>query len=174
MVESDQDSGKERPVARGDAGLDLSAWERPGFLLWHATLHWEREVAAALKPLGLTHVQFVLLASVLYLTETAEVPSQRALAEHAGTDTVMTSQVVRALEARGLLNRRPDATDARVRRIVLTGRGRRLAGLGLQAIEEVDQTVFEPAGERSRVVGMLRRLARRDAKGRSTTRVSGG
>jgi hypothetical protein len=36
----------------------------PGLLLWRATLRWQRRIVAALKPLGLTHVQFVLLASL--------------------------------------------------------------------------------------------------------------
>lgn len=35
----------------------------PGFLLWHVTLRWQRAITAALRPLDLTHVQFVLLAS---------------------------------------------------------------------------------------------------------------
>jgi len=33
-----------------------------GLLLWHATLRWQRGIAQALRPLDLTHVQFVLLA----------------------------------------------------------------------------------------------------------------
>jgi hypothetical protein len=36
--------------------------ESPGFLLWHARLRWQRDIAQALAPLDLTHVQFVLLA----------------------------------------------------------------------------------------------------------------
>lgn len=149
-----------------------SAWDRPGFLLWHATLRWEREVAAELRPLGLTHVQFVLLASVRYLTDTAVAPSQRELSDHAGTDIVMTSQVLGALERRGLLTRRPDTVDARIRRVVLSAEGRRLADQGLEAIEAVDERVFDPAGNRARLVATLRRLARRDAQGRSVDPVS--
>ncbi len=75
-----------------------SAWDSPGFLLWHATLRWQRAVAAALRPLGLTHVQFVLLAGGWWLSQGDRWPSQRELADHAGTDRMMTSQVVRTLE----------------------------------------------------------------------------
>ena len=61
-------------------------------------------MVAALRPLGLTHVQFVLLASTWWLTDVAhETVTQRRVAEHAGTDATMTSQVLRALEARGLV-----------------------------------------------------------------------
>lgn len=40
----------------------------PGLLMWRATLAWRRQVAAALRPLDLTHVQFVLLASTWWLS----------------------------------------------------------------------------------------------------------
>lgn len=105
--------------------------DSPGFLLWRATLRWQRGITTALRPLELTHVQFVLLASVWWLsgqTDGADgSPSQRQVAEHAGTDVMMTSQVLRAQEARGLLTREPDAADARVRRLTDTAAGRRLA-----------------------------------------------
>jgi MarR family transcriptional regulator, organic hydroperoxide resistance regulator len=32
--------------------------DSPGLLLWRATLEWQRRIFAALKPVGLTHVQF--------------------------------------------------------------------------------------------------------------------
>jgi hypothetical protein len=48
--------------------MPLHPNDSPGFLLWHATLRWQRGVARALKPLELTHVQFVLLACACNLT----------------------------------------------------------------------------------------------------------
>ena len=91
--------GRDDP--RSDEHPDRSAWEKPGFVLWHATLRWQRMVTAALKPIGLTHVQFVLLASAWFLEDRTGPPSQRELAEHAGTDAMMTSQVLRSLESGG-------------------------------------------------------------------------
>ena len=73
--------------------------ESPGFLLWHATLRWQRAVAAALAPLDLTHVQFVLLACAWWLNDQGHTPNQLTLAAQAGTDVKMTSQVLRRLEA---------------------------------------------------------------------------
>lgn len=43
--------------------MALGPGDSPGYLVWHATLRRQRAVAAALTPFGLTHVQFVLLAS---------------------------------------------------------------------------------------------------------------
>src|SRR4051794_26973384 len=83
----------------------------PGFLLWHVTLRWQRAVAAALTPLGLTHVQFVLLASTWWLNEHGGNPNQLTLARHAGTDVKMTSQVLGKLEAKELIRREVDPAD---------------------------------------------------------------
>src|SRR5207244_5965381 len=86
--------------------------QSPGFLLWRATLSWQRRIRLALAPHELTHVQFVLLASLWWLEDhSLEAPTQASLAEQAGTDPMMTSQVLRKLETRGLLERAADARD---------------------------------------------------------------
>ena len=120
----------------------LQPGESPGFLLWRATLRWQRMIAAALAPFELTHVQFVLLACAWWLNEQGETPSQAAVARQAGTDVKMTSQVLRSLEARGLLERRPDASDARARRILATRKGKALAPKAIAAVEAVDAEFF--------------------------------
>src|SRR5712664_1342161 len=97
-----------------------SAWDSPGFLLWHASLRWQRKMAAALRPVGLTHVQFVLLASTWWLATHGGQPTQRELADQAGTNEMMTSQVVRVLEIKGLITRKPDERDPRALRLGLT------------------------------------------------------
>lgn len=142
---------------------ERSAWDSPGFLLWHATLRWQRVVAAALRPLGLTHVQFVLLAGAWWLDQRGERPSQRELADHAGTDRMMTSQVVRVLEDRGLLRREPDDADARVRRLSLTSEGKRLAVEALGTVETADEAYFVSVPDRAALTDLLRGLAGREA-----------
>jgi DNA-binding MarR family transcriptional regulator len=117
-------------------------------------------MVAALRPFGLTHVQFVLLASAWWLTRVAgEQPSQRRLAEHAATDPMMTSQVLRALEARGLVARAADPGDARARRLAVTEPGARLALAAIRAVEAADAAFFAPAGDRAPLLRLLRRLA---------------
>ena len=131
-----------------------------GFLLWHATLRWQRLIAAALKPLDLTHVQFVLLAVLWWFTSVRrERPSQRALAEQAGTDPMMTSQVLRALERKGLVVREPDPTDSRARRLNLTPGGRRLARKAIDVVEAVDDEFFSNAHDPERLPAELMALA---------------
>ncbi len=130
----------------------------PGFLLWRATLAWQRAVRDALVPLGLTHVQFVVLAAVAWLAA-GEPPTQRVLADHAGIDVMMASQVVRVLEARGLVERRPHPTDGRARQVVPTAAGAALAARALAVVEDADAVFFRPLdGDTAAFVVALGRL----------------
>lgn len=134
--------------------------ESPGFLLWHVTLRWQRDIAAALKPLGLTHVQFVLLASTWWLNTHDQQPTQVALASHAGTDVKMTSQVIRTLERKGLITREVDAADTRARRLVVTKAGATLAPRAIEAVEAVDRALLKPLSrtDARAFTNVLRRL----------------
>ena len=135
----------------------LGPRDSPGFLLWHATLRWQRAVAAALTPLELTHVQFVLLASLWWLVDQGERPIQLTLARHAGTDVAMTSQVVRTLQAKGLVVREVDAADTRAKRLGVTAAGAELAVRAMRAVEAVDTEFFAPAPA-GQAATLLRRL----------------
>lgn len=139
----------------------LEPGDSPGLLLWRATLSWQRRITAALKPLDLTHVQFVLLASTWWLTRVAgERPSQRRIAEHANTDPMMTSQVIRALAARKLLHRAIDPDDARVRVIGVTPAGVELATRAIRLVEDTDREFFAVIHDRQALLDVLRALDR--------------
>lgn len=134
--------------------------ESPGLLLWRATLHWQRRITAELKPLGLTHVQFVLLASTWWLTEVArETPSQRRIAEHAATDPMMTSQVLRTLEAKELVRRDPDPDDSRARIVSVTSAGAELAARAVRVVEAADRGFFAAVEDQRELIRVLRALA---------------
>lgn len=142
--------------------MALSPGESPGFLLWHATLRWQRDVTAALAPLDLTHVQFVLLACAWWLNGQGERPNQQGLARQAGTDVKMTSQVLRALEGKGLIEREVDPLDTRAKRLRVTTAGAELAPRAIAAVEEVDARFFGPVAHAD-AVALLGRLAEPEA-----------
>ncbi|KOG45397.1 MarR family transcriptional regulator [Streptomyces virginiae] len=142
--------------------MALSPGESPGFLLWHATLRWQREIAAALAPLDLTHVQFVLLACTWWLNSQGEHPNQLALARQAGTDVKMTSQVLRTLENKGLVAREVDPADTRAKRLRVTDAGADLAPRAIAAVEGADARFFRPVPVED-AVALLGRLARPDS-----------
>jgi DNA-binding MarR family transcriptional regulator len=142
--------------------------ESPGFLLWRVTLAWQRAMRNALAPHDLTHVQYVLLASTWWLAEHEGPPSQQRLAAQAGTDPMMTSQVLRKLEARGLVTRAVDDRDTRARRLRLTEAGERVLAGALADVEAADAAVFATVGaDRAAFVRALAALAAVDAPGGS-------
>jgi DNA-binding MarR family transcriptional regulator len=138
-----------------------SADDSPGLMLWRATNRWQAAQRAALKPFGLTHVQFVLLASLAYLDTDGPV-TQKQLADHAATDVMMTSQVLRALEGAGLVRRAPHPSDRRARALAVTPEGRSLADRAVVAVEAADQEFFAAAGpDLPEFTAVLRRLTGR-------------
>lgn len=92
-------------------------------------------------------MQFVLLASLWWLEEHDEPPTQARLAAQAGTDQMMTSQVLRRLEGRGLLDRLPDPGDSRARRLRLTAQGSALTAAALADVEAADEAYFAALGD---------------------------
>jgi len=133
------------PLASRYAGPDDS----PGFLVWQAANLWQRRQRAALAPLDLTHVQLMLLSGAAWLARAGGPPTQARLAAHARTDPMMTSKVVRALEARGLLRREEDPADTRAWRLVVTPAGRELAERAMALAEAADAAFFAPLGDRA-------------------------
>jgi DNA-binding MarR family transcriptional regulator len=100
---------------------------------------------ATLQPFDLTQVQFVLLATLAWLHSNNPV-TQKDLATHARTDPMMTSQVLRTLEAKGLLRRLPHPTDARARAPAVTPEGLAVANKANFAVEAADREFFGPLG----------------------------
>lgn len=131
--------------------------ESNGILLWVAANAWQRRQRAALGELGLTHPQFLLLTGVAWLTREGDPTSQVRLAHHTHADPMMTSQIVRALEKKGLVRRVTNPGDSRARQVKATARGRKLARQAVLVAERVDREFFDPVDE-ERLRGMLREL----------------
>ena len=139
--------------------MPLAPEKSPGFVLWHVTLRWQRQVTAALAPLDLTHVQFVLLATAWWLNAQGENPNQLSLARRAGTDVKMTSEVLRKLEAKGLIVRAVDAADTRARKLRVTDHGAELAVRAIAVVEAADAAFFQATADPAALLAMLRPLA---------------
>jgi DNA-binding MarR family transcriptional regulator len=113
-------------------------------------MRWQRAIDAALRPLGLTHTQYLVLASAARtIREQRDAVAQLAIAESAGLDGATTSILIRKLEARGLLDRGVDGTDGRRWRVLLTQRGRSTLEKAA-ALVEATATEIEPRYELAR------------------------
>ena len=136
------------------------AKDSPGLLLWQLTNKWQAEQRAALKPFSLTHVQFVLLATLTYANDRYEF-SQKQLAHHAQTDEMMTSQVLRKLEKMELIKRQPSKVDRRAVIITPTSAGIALANRAVKKVEATDKAFFSVIeNDLPGFIKLMRQLAR--------------
>src|SRR5258708_29539695 len=132
--------------------------ESPGFLLWKISNAWQRRQRTALQAYGLTHSQFVVLATATWFGA-EEILTQARISQLSGIDPMTTSQVLRALEAAALIERVDHPTDPRAKSIMVTRAGRDLARKAVVVVEETDAAFFEPlAADTARLVRMFKAL----------------
>ncbi|WP_436775522.1 MarR family winged helix-turn-helix transcriptional regulator [Yinghuangia sp. YIM S09857] len=118
----------------------------PGFLVWRLSMKWRVAVDRTLAPLGLTHAQYALLASLFGMAREGLSPTQRELADHAGLEALYVSKLARTLEADGLIERTRDAKDTRAIRLALTGQGREKTQAAISVVHELLDRLVAPLG----------------------------
>ena len=125
-----------------------AAEESPGFLLWQVTTRWQRGIKKALDAIDLTHPQFVLLASLLWLSRQQKNITQIDLSQHSLVDPMTTSGIVKILERKGWVERRAHETDTRAKTVLLTADGAKIARKAVKIIEQFDQAFFAALGNK--------------------------
>jgi DNA-binding MarR family transcriptional regulator len=118
----------------------------PGFLLWRVTMKWRAAVDRAVAPLGLTHAQYSLLASLRGMARGGERPSQRGLATHTGLEPIYVSKLVRTLEGGGLVQRADNPKDTRAVQLTLTARGVDVVEEAITIVAALQERLTEPLG----------------------------
>lgn len=134
--------------------------ESPGFLLWKVSTLWRRAIEEALQPLGLTHPQFVILATIGWFTREGEQACQAKIGKHAGLDPNTTSQILRGLQSKQLIDRLR-SSDERSKHPILTPAGTAILTRAFPAIEQVNAKFFASidAIEKPLIINTLRKLA---------------
>lgn len=124
-------------------------WSRPGYLVRrlnqvHYALFFEECGDARMTP-----VQYGLLSALLKKPRGLD---QNSLATEIGLDRTTTSDVLRRLEARGLISRTRSTTDKRMNIACLTPQGKRLTLTLEESMGRAQERLLEPlpAGERER------------------------
>jgi DNA-binding MarR family transcriptional regulator len=118
----------------------------PGALVWRLSMKWRVAVDRAVAPLGLTHAQYVLVASLYGLRRAGERPSQRRLADVTGLEPLYVSKLARALEAAGLVERDRDPRDPRAVQLALTEQGREVTGRAIKVVQGLLRQLLAPLG----------------------------
>lgn len=122
-----------------------------GFLLWQVTNFWQREIKKILKPYDLTHSQFVLMASIYWLTLHKQDVTQILLSLHSKIDPMTTSEVLRTLQTKGLLQRKEHLTDTRAKMVGLTDKGKKIIKRAVKTVESFDLTFFASLGIKTKI-----------------------
>jgi MarR family transcriptional regulator, organic hydroperoxide resistance regulator len=123
--------------------------ESSGFLLWQVTNLWQREIKKALEQYGITHSQFVLLASIHWLILHGEEVTQIVLSNHTKIDPMTTSTVLRTLQKKGLVQRQEHLTDTRAKTVVLTEEGKIVVKKAIVTVEQFDYDFFSLLGHKT-------------------------
>ncbi|NUR89195.1 MAG: MarR family transcriptional regulator [Nonomuraea sp.] len=118
----------------------------PGYLVWRLSMRWRAAADRALAPLGLTHAQYALLASLFGLSRGGGTPSQRQLATYAGLEPIFVSKLVKTLETAGLLSRSAHPDDTRALALTLTAQGEDLAVRAITTIHALQDELTASIG----------------------------
>lgn len=113
-----------------------------GFLLYKTHSLWQREIKRSLKPFGITHTQFVILASTHWLILQQSKVTQIDIARHTQLDVMMTSNVIRTLEKKKILQRKKHPSDTRAKLIFLTDFGLETLKKSIKCVEDFDRQFF--------------------------------
>ncbi|MBE8476426.1 MarR family winged helix-turn-helix transcriptional regulator [Streptomyces justiciae] len=118
----------------------------PGFLVWRLSMKWRTAVDRAMAPLGLTHAQYSLVASLYDMQRAGERPSQRRLADQTGLEPLYVSKLARALESAGLIERARDPRDPRAVQLTLTDQGRETTRQAIKVVRGLLDQLLAPLG----------------------------
>lgn len=113
----------------------------PGFLLWQISTAWRGSIEFMLKSMNLTHPQFVILATLGWLTRKGDQVTQAAIGKMAGLDPNTVSQIMRGLEQKEFIMRKK-SSDGRAKNPILTTKGSDILKRALPAVETKDAEFF--------------------------------
>ena len=161
-------SARRRVRARGAARLPLA--DRPGFLIRRLHQIHVALFAEACGRFDITPVQY----SVMTALEREGALDQMSLAAEVGIDRANATDVIRRLEGRGVLRRKPGASDARLKICSLTPAGRRLAARMRPQVEQVHRRTVAALPPRERVAflaSLARLVEANNQRGRTKLRI---
>lgn len=117
-----------------------------GFVLWRVVHLYVREIDRALEPVGLTHLQFTVLAMAAWMRRNGEAVTQVALARFGDIHPMQVSQVLKALEAKAVVARQRSGTDTRAKLIEVTEDGVEALRHALPIVMAVQERLFGAEG----------------------------
>lgn len=132
--------------------------EKLGYLLWQASMKWQREANRALFEVGLTSTQFAILMALAWLSRASKNVTQKEIAETSKTDRMMVSKILRTLEKAGVISRIEHETDTRAKCVSFTKKGTEILQRAIAIKEKSNQKFFKSLSDEKSFAQELKRL----------------
>ena len=103
---------------------------------------WHSMIKKELKKMNLTHPQFVVLASLAYLSQNGNEITQIMISKLAGIDVMTVSQILNLLEKNDFVKRKEHSRDTRAKAVILNKKGEEVLQKAVPLVEQIDEVFF--------------------------------
>ena len=103
---------------------------------------WHSMIKQELKKMNLTHPQFVVLASLAYLSQNGNEITQIMISKLAGIDVMTVSQILNLLEKNDFVKRKEHSRDTRAKAVILNKKGEKVLQKAVPLVEQIDEIFF--------------------------------
>lgn len=118
--------------------------DNSGFLLWQVTHIWQQQQKKALEiNYGISQSQYVILATTYWLTLEESEVTQITLSQHTKIEPMTVSQLLKVLQKKNYIYRKPHSVDTRAKAVYLTKEGEDLMSRAVETIETIDKLFFK-------------------------------
>ena len=103
---------------------------------------WHLMIKKELKKINLTHPQFVVLASLAYLSQNDNEVTQVMISKLSEIDVMTVSQILSLLEKHDSVKRKEHSRDTRAKVVILNKKGEEILQTAVPLIEQIDELFF--------------------------------
>ncbi|BBM39679.1 transcription regulator [Leptotrichia hofstadii] len=114
-----------------------------GLLFMRVYNKWHSIIKKELKKMNLTHPQFVVLASLAYLSQNSDEVTQVMISKLSGIDVMTVSQILNLLEKNDFVKRKEHSRDTRAKAVILNKKGEEILQKAVPLVEKIDEIFFE-------------------------------
>ena len=104
---------------------------------------WHSMIKKELKKMNLTHPQFVILASLAYLSQDSNEVTQVMISKLSGIDVMTVSQILSLLEKHDFVKSKEHSRDTRAKAVILNKKGEEILQKAVPLIEQIDEIFFK-------------------------------
>ena len=135
--------------------------DSPGFLLWQTTMIWQRQIKKALEKYGISHAQFVIMATLMYFDAHKYDTTQVLIVHQTKLDKMTVSKSLKKLSSLGFVSRIEHESDTRAKSVTLTDKGKERVRLLVPIVEGIDAQFFGAIqkNEERQLIQLLTKLA---------------